>query len=137
MGESKKQPDKDYSFPQKCRLKKRSEFEAVFNFRNSAADSDIVVFLMPNGLGYSRLGIVIGRKLGNAVKRNRFKRIVREAFRKLKNSFPANFDILVLPRNPLNTKLKSTDIENSLAMLVEKLYAKLKNSSNSEENATQ
>jgi len=57
----------------------------------------IRVGYVPNALGCSRLGLVVGRKVGKAVKRNRVRRIVREAFRQAKNDFPYPVDLVVRP----------------------------------------
>ena len=46
----------------------------------------------------SRLGITVSSKVGNSVVRNRVKRVVREAFRRNKKTFPVGFDILVIAR---------------------------------------
>ena len=57
------------------------------------------VFFLPNGLGTSRLGVAATRKLGNAVERNRAKRLIREVFRRSK---PApGMDVVVVPRREL------------------------------------
>ncbi len=52
-----------------------------------------------NGLGRSRLGVSVGRKFGGAVVRNRFKRIVREAFRTCAVVRAAGLDIVVVARD--------------------------------------
>ncbi len=52
-----------------------------------------------NGLGRSRLGISVGRKFGPAVVRNRFKRMVREAFRLCGAVRAAGLDIVVVARD--------------------------------------
>lgn len=57
------------------------------------------VHARPNGLGRSRLGISVGRKFGGAVVRNRFKRIVREAFRTSREVRAAGLDIVVVSRD--------------------------------------
>ena len=52
----------------------------------------------PNGLGYSRLGVSVGVKHGNAVKRARIKRVFRAAFREARNDLPKGFDYVLIPR---------------------------------------
>jgi len=53
------------------------------------------VILKRNGLGITRLGVTVTRKAGNAVKRNRIKRLIREFFRLNKSLFPQGYDIVI------------------------------------------
>ncbi len=57
-----------------------------------------VMFTRPNGLEYPRLGITATRRLGNAVVRNRARRLVREAFRSRWDGFAAGYDYVVVAR---------------------------------------
>jgi ribonuclease P protein component len=54
----------------------------------------------PSGLPFSRLGIVVTRRDGNAVYRNRVKRVVREVFRKNKKRIKPALDLIVIRRHP-------------------------------------
>jgi len=53
------------------------------------------VILKENGLGITRLGLTVSRKAGNAVKRNRVKRLIREFFRLNDTCFPQGYDIVI------------------------------------------
>jgi ribonuclease P protein component len=94
-----------YSFPQQLRLKRPAEFERCFAAKRSTADSVLIVYVCENQLPYPRLGCVVSRKCGRAVRRNRYKRLLREAFRLSQHDLPAGIDYVVLPRpsEPLPT----------------------------------
>ncbi len=51
--------------------------------------------------GPARLGLVVSKRVGNAVQRNRTKRVIREAFRQSSELWPADFDFLVIARSSL------------------------------------
>lgn len=58
----------------------------------------LVVFVRPNGLSFARLGVSVGRKHGNAVRRNRIKRVLRAAFRLTRPLLPAGNDYVLVPK---------------------------------------
>lgn len=60
-----------------------------------------VLFARRNGQEESRLGVTATRKIGNAVIRNRARRLVKEAFRKIKRLVPAGCDYVVVARPSL------------------------------------
>jgi ribonuclease P protein component len=86
---------KGYSFPKASRLLANSQFRFVLAKRLSARDELLLLYARENGLDYPRIGISIGKSCGNAVVRNRLKRLLREAFRQNKQSITAGFDFVV------------------------------------------
>jgi ribonuclease P protein component len=69
-------------FPSACRLRKRSEFQKVYESGARVAGARIVLFVLPRDENGPRLGLTATRKVGGAVVRNRMRRLVREAFRR-------------------------------------------------------
>ena len=60
------------------RLRKNSQFVAVYEQGRTWADNFVVLKTLPNGLEWNRYGFVAGKRLGKAVVRNRVKRLLRE-----------------------------------------------------------
>lgn len=114
----------DERFPKRHRLRSQSEFDAVFFQNLFAADKVLVIQAISNGLSYSRLGLLIGRKVGNAVQRNRWKRVIREAFRKQRNQLPSGMDFVVRPRK--GAVCDSQEVCQSLGRLAHRLANKIK-----------
>ena len=86
------------AFPKTFRLLRRSEFRRVYDEGQRRSASLCTVFLRPNGLPHSRLGITTPVRLRKAVLRNRLRRRVREVFRLNRAGIPGGWDILVNPR---------------------------------------
>jgi ribonuclease P protein component len=86
------------SFPARDRLHRQRDFQRVLAKRCRAGDSLLVVYVAPNQLSFSRLGLRAGREVGSAVTRNRLKRLVREAFRLTRDQIPLGLDIVCIVR---------------------------------------
>ena len=86
------------SFPKSAHLRKPAEFERVFASEIYASDGTLVINAAANEFGRTRLGLSISRKYGPAVVRNRWKRLIREAFRKSLADLPAGLDFVVRPK---------------------------------------
>ena len=114
---------KKFGFPKSARLLKSSEFDRVFSTRCRVSDRLILVYAIQNDLDYPRLGLTVSRKIGNAVVRNRWKRRIREVFRRLQNDLPRNLDLVVLPRQGAHPDVGQ--LEASLKTLAAKVSKKL------------
>jgi len=85
-------------FPKENRLLKSVEFDRVFKNGTKVITPVLVFFWNPSPAGINRLGLVVSRKVGNAVRRNRIKRMTREAFRLNQASLFSGVDIVTIPR---------------------------------------
>ena len=83
------------------RLLKRDEFRRVYEQGRKLQGHYFTAFVMPSERERPRLGITTTRKIGNAVERNRARRLLREAFRKNKWLVPAGVDIVINVKRPL------------------------------------
>lgn len=114
----------DQTFPKSLRLLKKADFDRVFARRRSRNDNALVVYACENGLPHCRLGMVVSRRYGDAVQRNRWKRCLREAFRRAQHELPAGLDLVVLPCSPGQTPT-TPSMETSLRKLASRLAADL------------
>lgn len=80
------------------RLRSPSDFQRVYRRRCVASDDLLVVHSCENDLGRPRLGLSVSRKVGGAVVRNRWKRLLREAFRLRRLQLPLGVDLVIVPR---------------------------------------
>ena len=105
-------------------LRTTRDFQRVYGRRCSASDALLLVFVERNSLGYPRIGLSVSRKVGGAVARNRWKRLLREAFRLARPQLPADVDIVVIPRPGAEPDLQP--LMASLARLATQAGTKLK-----------
>jgi ribonuclease P protein component len=77
-------------------LTKRAQFGLVYDEGRSWVSSVIVMKALPNGLGLSRYGFTVSRRVGKAVVRNRVKRLLREILRQ--NRLQPGWDIIFIAR---------------------------------------
>ena len=82
------------------RLSSPSAFRSVFSTGRSYAQGSVVLYVAkrPTGSGPARAGLVVSRKVGGAVARNRAKRLLREALRLEGKQLPEGLDLVVVAR---------------------------------------
>jgi ribonuclease P protein component len=117
----------DQRFQQKHRLKTSDQFDRVFAQKRSVADRNLVVYGAINGLDHPRLGLVVSRKVGPAVVRNRFKRLLREAFRLHLDQLPDGIDLVVIPKRTQQPTLGA--MTESLQLLAARVAKKMQSAS--------
>jgi ribonuclease P protein component len=82
--------------PAQLRLRNRADFARVFANRQTATDGVLRIHARVNELAHPRLGLSVSRRVGNAVLRNRHKRLLREAFRLSREQLPP-LDLVIIP----------------------------------------
>jgi ribonuclease P protein component len=90
-------------FPRAFRLMRRAEYDAVYREGRRRSSREFTLFLRPNGLDSSRFGWSIKKALGNAVRRNRIRRRLREILRLHRQEIAPGWDIVIHPRSSAAT----------------------------------
>jgi ribonuclease P protein component len=90
--------DKPQRFRRGDRLKKRYEFRQAQLSGRRIHTPHFLIVVQPNALQNTRLGITVTKKVGNAVQRNRIKRVVREVFRRNRQLFPISHDLVFIAK---------------------------------------
>ena len=85
----------DERFPWRQRIIRSADFRSLYQSGRRCDAGKFVLFARPNELGCHRLGLTVSRKVGNAVVRNRVKRLFREIFRRSSAAIPCHFDFVV------------------------------------------
>lgn len=104
------------SFGADLRLRSKLQFDAVYAGGRRIDDRFFALRVKPNGLDHPRVGLAVAVKTaGNAVERNRLRRLVRESFRLTRLDLPA-VDIVVAAKFPAR-EAPATSLRASLATL--------------------
>ena len=82
-------------------LRKQRDFSRVYNRGSSRGSRYVVILYRKNGLGYTRTAFVSSKKVGNAVTRNRARRLMKEAYRNLQADMVKGRDIIFVARNTI------------------------------------
>ena len=80
-------------------VNKNKEFLRAYRRGAGYVGSLVVVYVIKNRYGFTRIGITASKKVGNAVKRNRARRLIRESLRQLDIDMTQSVDIIVVARS--------------------------------------
>ncbi|MFA6134158.1 MAG: ribonuclease P protein component [Phycisphaerae bacterium] len=108
-----------YPAGKNLRLTRRNDLDRVFKKGRRAVNACMTLLAVPNGLDYARVAVVVSKGHGGAVRRNRIKRLCREAFRLLRPELPTTWDFVIMPRK--NVEITLAGLQQSLRMLAAKV----------------
>ena len=102
-----------FSFDKKSRILKREDFLRIGKQGRPLRTKHFTILCLKNNIGNIRCGITVSKRIGNAVKRNRVKRFLREFFRLNRDHLKESSDYIFIARNG-SSKLEYCEIENEL-----------------------
>ncbi len=100
-------------------LRNDYNFSKVYNKGKSQGSRYVVCFSLKNNLDYNRIGFLASKKVGNSVKRNRARRLMKESYRKIEKKVLTGYDYIFIARNTIND-VKCIDVEKSMYFVLKK-----------------
>ena len=82
-------------------LRKDADFDNVYKRGRSVGERYVVVFYIKNYRDINRTCFLASKKVGNSVRRNRARRLMRESYRLMKDRLPIGYDIIIIARNTI------------------------------------
>lgn len=110
-------------FPKTDRILKRGLFRRVYEQGRKVQFRYFTAFILAKQDDGARIGVTATRKIGNAVQRNRARRLVREAFRKNKWLAPNGVDIVINVKRPL-VEARYRDLEGEFIAFLQRAVEK-------------
>jgi len=107
-------------------LRRKSDFERAYNKGKAFGERYIILFVKNNNLPYNRVAFLASKKVGNSVKRNRARRLMKESYREIKKSVAEGYDMVFVARKTIND-LKCQDVKKSMEAAVKKTEALKRN----------
>lgn len=101
-------------------VKNNREFDTIIKSGNNKKNSEFIIYYINNEKGYNRFGISVGKKIGNAVTRNYYKRVIRNICDINKNLYSNSKDYIIIMRKGL-ALLSFSEANNSYIDLMEKI----------------
>lgn len=94
---------------------KNNDFRRIYNKGKYFVSPVVVIYVLKNRTGTVRIGVTTSKKIGNAVKRNRSRRIIKEAVRQVLPLFRNGYDYVFVARGK-TPYIKSTDMKRNILL---------------------
>jgi ribonuclease P protein component len=104
-------------------LKKNQDFQEIYNYGKKTFGIYSLIFFKKNKLNYTRAGFVVSKKIGNAVCRNRLKRLFKEYYRLNEKNILKGYDIIIVGKKIAGENykfIKFQEIDNDLKNILKK-----------------
>lgn len=113
-------PPSGFGLPRAARLTRTSDFRRVYGRGRRAHGKTIVLVALRRQEPGHRVGVAVSKEHGRAVRRNKLKRILREAFRLERPELPGAFDVVLIPRK-LPGRLVLAEVRRELVDLFRRM----------------
>ena len=110
-------------FPKSVHIRSRLDFSRVYEQGSRVSDAVLLVTAARNDEPQTRIGLSVSKRCGNAVHRNRWKRLIREAFRLSQAEMPTSIDLVVQPR--AGAEPDAMTVQRSLTSLMKRVAKRL------------
>jgi ribonuclease P protein component len=102
-------------------LRNKKDFASLYKKGKSIGGRYVVIFYRKNGLSYTRRAFLASKKVGNSVKRNRARRLMKESYRAFEGTAPKGYDVLFIARASIAEKeVKCGDVGLSMKAQLKK-----------------
>ncbi|MFV0505024.1 MAG: ribonuclease P protein component [Lachnospirales bacterium] len=100
-------------------LSGKRDFNNVYKRGKSVGDKYVVVFYKKNNLPYNRIAFLASKKVGNAIKRNRARRLMKESVREIGNFNFSGYDVIFIARNTI-ISCRCQDVRKSIESAIKR-----------------
>ena len=107
-------------------VKNSRDFDRIIKYGKMVKNKCFVIYYDQNNLDFYRFGISVGKKIGNAVTRNYYKRVMRNVCDNYKNYYSKGRDYIIIVRKAC-TLLSFSEMEDSFVYLINKIEKEKKN----------
>jgi ribonuclease P protein component len=89
------------------KIKKNEEFQSIYKIGKKYFGYYTLIYINKNRSNIKRLGVVVSKKTGNAVCRNRLKRLFREIYRKNESRLENGYDFVIIAKRKAGEEFKT------------------------------